>query len=449
MTKRKIVGSLVFVALLALLVPTVIGFTFCLIGSKYYADGNYQAALKLYNAAVIINPRLARGYLEMGSTYLALKDYEKAEKALLKARSLNDDSCAACGFGMMYHALGRDNDAEKEFNHAIRLDPSDVCAYNQSAWMYYDQRKYQKAIGPLKQVVAIQPKSTRAHLYLGNTYVFAGEYEAGVTEYKEAIALNPKDVRSHVQLGVAYNYMRRYEAAVAAFKEALKISPNDESAHYELALVYLALRNRTAAFAEYEILRKLNPEKAEEIFADSSVARERKIGQEKLYFIPVGNFSSASLNKLVTYYKDKPGVNAIGTRPLTLSLPTMDKRRHQLIAEEVVELMKRTYPELAADPNAVLIALTDQDMYIRERDWQFAFGYWTTARFAVVSSARMNPVNLGGAANGELLEARMRKMVLKYIGTLYYLMPPNRDPKSVLYGDISSVDDLDKMREDF
>ena len=449
MTKRKTVGWLVFAVLMVFLVPTAVGFTFCLIGSKYYADGNYQAAIKVYNAAVLINPRLARGYLELGSTYLALKDYEKAEKALLKARNIDDDSCAACGFGMLYHALDRDNDAEKEFNRAIRLDPSDVCAYNQSAWMYYDQGKYQKAIGPLKQVVALKPKWARAHFHLGNAYVFAGEYESGVAEYKEAIGLDPRDVRSHVQLGIAYSYLRRYQEAVAAYKEALKISPNDEKAHYELAMAYLALRNRTAAFAEYEILRKLNPDKAAELFADSSVPRERKNGQEKLYFIPVGNFSSSSLNKLVTYYKGKAGVSAISTRPMALSLPTIDKRRQQIIAEEVVELMKRTYPELAADPNAILIALTEQDMYIRERTWQFAFSYWTNSRFAVVSSARMNPVNLGEAANSALLEARMRKMVLKNIGILYYLMPPNQDPKSVLYDEINGVEDLDKMSEDF
>src|SRR6185503_11896647 len=127
----------------------------------------------VFNTAVRINPRLARGYVELGSTYFALQDYEKAEKSFLKARSIDDDSCAACGLGMTYHALKRDNDAEKEFNRAIRLNPNDVCAYNQSARMYYDQDKYQKAIGPLKQVVALKPNSANAHLYLGNAYVFS------------------------------------------------------------------------------------------------------------------------------------------------------------------------------------------------------------------------------------------------------------------------------------
>jgi len=61
----------------------------------------------------------------------------------------------------------------------------------------------------------------------------------------------------------------------------------------------------------------------------------------------------------------------------------------------------------------------------------------------------MNPANLGGAANDVLAESRLRKMVLKNIGVLYYLMPTNHDPQSVLYDDVGAVEDLDNMGEDF
>jgi hypothetical protein len=61
----------------------------------------------------------------------------------------------------------------------------------------------------------------------------------------------------------------------------------------------------------------------------------------------------------------------------------------------------------------------------------------------------MNPANLGAAANDVLTEARLRKMVLKNIGVLFYLYPENYDPKSVLYDDVDGVDAIDKMGEDF
>ena len=162
------------------------------------------------------------------------------------------------------------------------------------------------------------------------------------------------------------------------------------------------------------------------------------------------NYSAASLAKLVNFCKQKIGVQPIVTEPVPFALTTVDKKRQQVIAEEAVELMKIKNPALVSDPNAVVIGLTDQDMYIqRNKNWQYAFGYWRQQRFAVVSSARMNPANLGGAANDVLTEARLRKMVLKNIGVLFYRYPTNYDPKSVLFDDVDGVDDIDKMGEDF
>ena len=45
--------------------------------------------------------------------------------------------------------------------------------------------------------------------------------------------------------------------------------------------------------------------------------------------------------------------------------------------------------------------------------------------------------------------ARNTEMLLKNIGILYYRLPVNHDPKSVLFEDVDEVADLDKMGEDF
>lgn len=451
MTKRKTVGWLVFAALMAVILlqlPPLIGAGCYIVGSKFYAAGNYQAAVQAYKSAVRLNPRFARAYVDLGSSYRALKNYELAEQAYLKAISIQDESCASCGLGITYHRLGRDDAAVKAFNRAMSLNPNDVCAYAQSGRMYYDRKQYQEAIAAFKRAVTLRANFAD-YMYLGNAYVWVGEFEPGVGAYKEAIKLNPEDVSAHVQLGIAYNYLRRYPQAVEEYQQAIDLDWNDEEAHYQLALACLALRNRTAAFAEYETLRKINPDKAAELFSDPAVPHNRDSGNDKLYFIPLGNFSSGTLNKLITYYQQKPGVKAIPTQAVPLALSVMDKRRQQLVAEEVIELMKLRYPELAADPNAILIGLTDEDMYIRDKTWRFAYSYRIDGRFAVVSSARMNPVNLGESANNALFDSRMRKMVLKNIGLLYYLLPANSDPKSVLYNDVRGVEDLDRMGEDF
>src|SRR5829696_7547898 len=236
MTTRKTVGWLVFAALMGALLlqtPRIAARVCYLAGAKFYAAGNYQAAAGAFNGAVLLDRRFAQGYLELGSSYLAWKKYAQAEQAFLKAKSIDDDSCASCGLGMTYHSLGRDDDAEREFKRAISLNPSDACAYHQSGRMYYDLGKYQESIAAFKRALKLNP-TFGTYMYLGYAYVYAREYEPGVDAYKKGIQLNPKDVRAHTHLAIAYDYLRRYEDAVAEYKEAIKLDPKDEWAHYSL-----------------------------------------------------------------------------------------------------------------------------------------------------------------------------------------------------------------------
>ena len=451
MTTRKTVGWLIFAALMVVMLfqtPRIAAQVCYLAGAKFYSAGNYQAATRAFGGAVLLDRQFARGYLELGSSYLALKKYPQAEQAFIKAKSIDDESCASCGLGMTYRALGRHDDAEKEFKRAITLNPADVCAYQESGEMYYELGRYPETIAAFKRIVTSAPRYG-AYMYLGNAYIYAREFEPGVDAYKKAIQLAPNNVRAHHQLGIAYDYLRRYGDAAEAYKQALKLDPEHETARYSLAMAYLALHNKPAALEQYEILRKIDPNQAAWLIDEINVSENRQRGKEKLYFVPLSDFSEASLIKLVNFCKQKLGIEASVARAVPFTLSTVDKRRQQVIAEAAIELMKVRHSNLAADPNAILIGLTDHDMYISQEKWQFAFSYRTQARFAVVSSARMNPANFGSAANDVLTESRLRKMVLKNIGALFYMYPTNHDPKSVLFDGVGGVEDLDNMREDF
>lgn len=448
---RKTVGWVIFAALVLVIVLQLPGIasTLCYrAGRKLYAAGRYPAAVTAFRGSVLFDRRFTQGYIKLGSAYMALEKYPQAETAFLSAKKIKDDSFAACGLGMAYHGLKRDDAAEKEFKRAMSLNPADSCAYDEFAMMNYELGKYHEAIDNFKRVLELNPRSG-TYVYIGNSYVYVREYEAGVEAYKQALQLNSKNAVAHYQLAVAYDYLRRYEDAAAEYKETLKLDPKDDSTRYALAMIYIALHNKPAALEQYEILRKTDPDTATSVLQELAIPDVRERGKEKLYFVPLNNYPPASVAKLVNFCKQKTGVQPIVTEPVPFALTTVDKRRQQVIAEEAVELMKHKYPDLVNDPNAVVIGLTDEDMFIRDRNWQYAFGYWRQRRFGVVSSARMNPANLGGSANDVLTESRLRKMLLKNIGVLFYLYPTNYDPRSVLYEGVNGVEDLDKMSEDF
>jgi predicted Zn-dependent protease len=170
-------------------------------------------------------------------------------------------------------------------------------------------------------------------------------------------------------------------------------------------------------------------------------------GTGRIYFVAVGEFPRTLQDALSEQYKRKYNLDIQTLSSINLDMSSFDARRNQLVAEEAIRLMKAGNPDLANDSQSILIGLTAQDMYIKNKPWQFAFSYREGDRFAVVSSGRMN-LGLLPAQSNEF-QARVRKMVTKNIGILYFHLPMNSDPRSVLYGNVGGIEELDAMGEEF
>jgi len=194
--------------------------------------------------------------------------------------------------------------------------------------------------------------------------------------------------------------------------------------------------------------RSVGPLLACFLLASVSCGGSSSAGQ-KIYFAAVGEMRSVHLDALQAYYKQRYDLTVEILPPIGLEPMVVDERRRQLIAEELIELMKRRYPEHARSPQSILIGITEGDMYIREVNWRFAFARRDGDRFAIVSSARMDPVSFGFLPDDELLQTRLRKMLSKNIGIMYYKLPQKSDRRSVMFGPILGIDDLDSMGEDF
>jgi len=170
----------------------------------------------------------------------------------------------------------------------------------------------------------------------------------------------------------------------------------------------------------------------------------------RAYLVPLGAQRSISLDALPDYYRAKLGLPVEVLPPLTLESGSFDPARRQFVAEELIASMRRHLPRLAADPAAVLIGVTEADMYTRAFSWRFVFNYYRGAeRLAVVSTARMTPWLYRLRGKEYFLHVRMRKMISRDIGMLVYNLPLSQDPTSLLYANVGGLDDLDLLQERF
>ena len=167
-----------------------------------------------------------------------------------------------------------------------------------------------------------------------------------------------------------------------------------------------------------------------------------------VYLVALDEFPDAIILELAEHYEKKFSLRVSILPSLSIGAQAVDKGRRQVIAEELIELIKAKYQYLMNNSTSIVIGLTMTDMYIRRYTWRFAFTLRGHERYAVVSSARLDPVNLGDEANEALMRTRIRKMVTKNIGILYYRMPQSIDPNSVLYGQVAGIEELDRIGED-
>jgi hypothetical protein len=167
---------------------------------------------------------------------------------------------------------------------------------------------------------------------------------------------------------------------------------------------------------------------------------DKPAGAGRIHFVPL-NYTPDILVQLKDYYKQKYGLE-IELEPQleTEFSKTYDVKNSQHVAEVLLGALKEKYPNRGND---VYIGFKAQDMYIKGQGSRFAY-IFTEDGYGVVSDAQ-----LAIFADENVQKARLRKLVSRTIGTLYYNLPLSEDSRSVLYKGLRGPDDLDRMSEEF
>jgi predicted Zn-dependent protease len=161
-----------------------------------------------------------------------------------------------------------------------------------------------------------------------------------------------------------------------------------------------------------------------------------------VYFMPIGDFPVSDTQALVAHYQAKFDLTVEILPSIEIPDEAVDSARKQLIAERLIDAIGAAR-DVSSDPTAIVIGLTSTDMYIADLSWRYAFGLRANDHLAVVSTARMTHFFHFRTMR------RLEKMITRDIGILYFGLPLNDDPGSVLYRDIGGPNDLDNMSEDF
>lgn len=181
-------------------------------------------ALKDYSQAINIVPDDDRFYNQRAQVYYDQGKYGLADKDYLKMISLKEgDVMGYMGIGRNANAQKRYEDAIKQFDYVVKLEPNYSSAYSFRAESYIGLKKYNEAIDDVISA-----------LYIDNDdKAFYELQELADSAFEQTIAKlkvqNIKDANDNswtYYLGVAFEKTARYTKAIAYYKEALEKESN-------------------------------------------------------------------------------------------------------------------------------------------------------------------------------------------------------------------------------
>jgi YD repeat-containing protein len=172
-------------------------------------------------------------------------------------------------------------------------------------------------------------------------------------------------------------------------------------------------------------------------------------GRGTVYLVPLGTIKSVTVPPLLSQLRNRYGLQLQLLPMIPLPAWAENAPRKQFVAEDLITAMKLAYPKLEADPLAIVIGLTDADMYISQLSWYYAFSFREEERFAVISSAHLAESEDNKPVGAEILQKRLTKVFIRDIGILHYRLQPSHDYSSILYRNIDEVTDLDDVGDDY
>jgi|GEM_PF-142536 len=223
-----------------------------------FATGEYhmgeRKALRQQSQATVekalgLDPNLSEAHEVAVWAKLTMNfDWAGAESEIKQSLALNPNNPAAhSAYARMLIALGRNDEAARESETAIRLDPTSITRMVDRVTALLDLRRSGEAEALARKLVELNPQLVMGHRMLATVLNVQSRFDEAIAEYmKDA----NRDGYSNVPIGLGIAYARKGLRADAerVIAERKKILGSGGSNFYGLAAIHAALGEKDRAF---------------------------------------------------------------------------------------------------------------------------------------------------------------------------------------------------------
>jgi Flp pilus assembly protein TadD len=191
--------------------------------------------------AIEIAPQSSYGYAQMGNLKFAEGQFEAAGKAYQAALDRNPNSRDALrGLMNAYVAQKRVDQAISAANAQIAKSSSNSGFYDLlGTALFYNKKDLTGAATALQKAADLDQSNSDARLKLAQVQAASGSMDEAIATCHRALGNNPNEPGFYILMGDLYQAKRDWNAATEAYQKALAIRPENPLASNDLASVML------------------------------------------------------------------------------------------------------------------------------------------------------------------------------------------------------------------
>lgn len=196
----------------------------------------------------------ARDLAKQGKTDDAVKELEEA------VRMDPNSKAAHLALGSLRARQFLPDEAVREFREVLRIDPLNIQAYLRLSRIYLRKKEFDKCEENIENALRIDQKSPAAHFFMGHLRITQKNIPDAKEHLSKALTFNPRLVRARVQMASALRAEGNFSDSLSQLTAAARIEPDSYAVYENLGRLHLIRKDFGSAREAYEKAVSLKPE---------------------------------------------------------------------------------------------------------------------------------------------------------------------------------------------